>query len=118
MQEDDPVLRQHSRSELVVAGRSMPQMQNQNFGKIHPGRAANGTMFLVCYYYFGFNLSLLKYATFSFLLIGLIFTDAETKLLPDKLTLTGLGIGLAFSFLVPVNDLASQVLPGRSQFAR
>ena len=71
-----------------------------------------GTMFLVCYYSFGFNLSLLKYATFSFLLIGLIFTDAETKLLPDKLTLTGLGIGLAFSFLVPVNDLASQVLPG------
>ena len=71
-----------------------------------------GTMFLVCYYYFGLNLSLLKYATFSFLLIGLIFTDAETKLLPDKLTLTGLGIGLAFSFLVPVNDLASQVLPG------
>jgi leader peptidase (prepilin peptidase)/N-methyltransferase len=71
-----------------------------------------GTMFLVCYYSFGFNLSLLKYATFSFLLIGLIFTDAETKLLPDKLTLTGLGIGLVFSFLVPVNDLASQVLPG------
>jgi len=71
-----------------------------------------GTMFLVCYYYFGLNLSLLKYATFSFLLIGLIFTDAETKLLPDKLTLTGMGIGLPFSFLVPVNDLASQVLPG------
>jgi leader peptidase (prepilin peptidase) / N-methyltransferase len=69
------------------------------------------TMFLVCYLYFGFNFSLLKYATFSFLLIGLIFTDAETKLLPDKLTLTGLGLGLAFSVLVPVNDLAAQVLP-------
>ena len=69
------------------------------------------TMFLVCYFYFGFNFSLLKYATFSFLLIGLIFTDAETKLLPDKLTLTGLGPGLAFSVLVPVNDLAAQVLP-------
>jgi len=69
------------------------------------------TMFLVCYVYFGFNFSLLKYATFSFLLIGLIFTDAETKLLPDKLTLTGLGLGLAFSVLVPVNDLAAQVLP-------
>jgi leader peptidase (prepilin peptidase)/N-methyltransferase len=71
-----------------------------------------GAMFLVCYYYFGFNLSLLKYATLSFLLIGLIFTDAETKLLPDKLTLGGLGLGLAFSLFVPVNDLASQVLPG------
>lgn len=71
-----------------------------------------GVTFLIGYYYFGFNISLLKYATLSFLLIGLVFTDAETKLLPDKLTLTGLGLGLAFSLLVPVNDLAAQVLPG------
>ena len=33
-------------------------------------------------------------------------------LLPDKLTLPGLGLGLGFSLLVPVNDLASQFLPG------
>jgi len=33
-----------------------------------------------------------KLCVLSFLLIGLIFTDAETKLLPDKLTLTGLGL--------------------------
>ena len=55
---------------------------------------------------------------FSFLLIGLIFTDAETKLLPDKLTLTGLGIGLAFSFLVPVNEPRITGSSGRSEFAR
>jgi leader peptidase (prepilin peptidase)/N-methyltransferase len=46
-----------------------------------------GLMFLACYWYFGFTLSTLKYCVFSFLLLGLIFTDAETKLLPDKMTL-------------------------------
>jgi leader peptidase (prepilin peptidase)/N-methyltransferase len=71
-----------------------------------------GLMFVACFWYFGLTLSTLKYSTFSFLLLGLIFTDAETKLLPDKLTLPGLALGLVFSLLVPVNDLASQFLPG------
>jgi leader peptidase (prepilin peptidase)/N-methyltransferase len=48
---------------------------------------------------------------FSFLLLGLIFTDAETKLLPNKLTLPGLALGVMFSLLVPVNDLAAQFGP-------
>ena len=71
-----------------------------------------GLMFLACYWYFGLTLSALKYCAFSFLLLGLIFTDAETKLLPDKMTLPGLALGVVFSLLVPVNDLASQFLPG------
>ena len=69
-------------------------------------------LFLACYSFFGPTLSTLKYCVFSFLLLGLIFTDAETKLLPDKMTLPGLALGLVFSLLVPVNDLASQFLPG------
>jgi leader peptidase (prepilin peptidase)/N-methyltransferase len=71
-----------------------------------------GVVFLSCYWFFGLTLSTLKYCTFAFLLLGLIFTDAETKLLPDKLTLPGLALGIIFSLLVPVNDLASQFLPG------
>jgi len=71
-----------------------------------------GLLFLACYWYFGLTLSTLKYCTFAFLLLGLICTDAETKLLPDKMTLPGLALGLIFSALVPVNDLASQFLPG------
>src|SRR6202030_2964216 len=70
-----------------------------------------GLLFVACYWYFGFTLSTLKYCSFAFLLLGLIFTDAETKLLPDKLTLPGLALGMIFSLLVPVNDLASQFLP-------
>ncbi len=69
-------------------------------------------LFLACYWFFGPTLSTFKYCAFSFLLLGLIFTDAETKLLPDKMTLPGLALGLLFSLLVPVNDLASQFLPG------
>jgi leader peptidase (prepilin peptidase) / N-methyltransferase len=71
-----------------------------------------GLFFLVCYWYFGLTLSTLKYCAFGFLVLGLIFTDAETKRLPDKLTLTGLALGIIFSLLVPVNDLVSEFLPG------
>jgi leader peptidase (prepilin peptidase)/N-methyltransferase len=46
--------------------------------------------------------SAVKYCVFCFLILGLIFTDAETQLLPDKLTLTGFGIGLLFSLFVTV----------------
>src|SRR6202451_2195798 len=71
-----------------------------------------GLLFLGCYAYSGLTLATLKYCVFGFLVLGLIFTDAETKLLPDKLTLPGLAIGIVFSLIVPVNDLASQFLPG------
>jgi len=71
-----------------------------------------GLLFLACYWYFGLTLSTLKYCVFGFLLLGLIFTDAETKLLPDELTLSGLTLGIIFSLIVPVNDLVSQFLPG------
>lgn len=70
------------------------------------------SMFVACYAHFGLSLATLKCAVLGFLLIGLIFTDAETHLLPDKMTLPGLALGLAFSLFVPVNDLASIILPG------
>jgi leader peptidase (prepilin peptidase) / N-methyltransferase len=70
-----------------------------------------GLLFLACYWYFGLTVSALKYCIFAFLLLGLIATDAENKMLPDKLTLPGLAIGLILSLIVPVHDLASQFLP-------
>jgi leader peptidase (prepilin peptidase)/N-methyltransferase len=71
-----------------------------------------GGLFVACVVQFGPTLAGLKWCCFGFLLLGLIFTDAETKLLPDKMTLTGLALGLGFSVFVPVHDLASQLLPG------
>jgi leader peptidase (prepilin peptidase)/N-methyltransferase len=69
-------------------------------------------LFVFCYAQFGLTLATLKCSVFGFLLLGLIFTDAETHLLPDKMTLTGLVLGLIFSLFVPVNDLLSVLLPG------
>jgi leader peptidase (prepilin peptidase)/N-methyltransferase len=71
-----------------------------------------GLLFLGCYAHFGLTLAALKCAVLGFLLLGLVFTDAETKLLPDAMTLPGLALGIGFSLIVPVNDLASRIIPG------
>jgi leader peptidase (prepilin peptidase)/N-methyltransferase len=71
-----------------------------------------GLLFLGCYLHFGLTLAALKSAVLGYLLLGLVFTDAETKLLPDALTLPGIVLGIVFSCVVPVNDLASRILPG------
>ena len=71
-----------------------------------------GLLFLGCYAHFGLTLAALKCAVLGYLLLGLVFTDAETKLLPDAMTLPGLALGIVFSLVVPVNDLASRIMPG------
>ena len=71
-----------------------------------------GLLFLGCYMHFGLTPAMLKCVVLGYLLLGLIFTDAETKLLPDALTLPGIAVGILFSLLVPVNDLASRIMPG------
>jgi leader peptidase (prepilin peptidase)/N-methyltransferase len=53
----------------------------------------------------------IKASVLSFLIIGLIFTDYETRLLPDAMTYPGLAIGLLFSLFVPVLDLVSFGVP-------
>jgi leader peptidase (prepilin peptidase)/N-methyltransferase len=68
-------------------------------------------LFLACYWRFGLTLLALKYCVFSFLITGLIFIDAEWKLLPDLLTLPGLVLGLIFSWFVPVDQLLAELLP-------
>jgi leader peptidase (prepilin peptidase)/N-methyltransferase len=71
-----------------------------------------GLLFLGCYTHFGLTLAMLKCIVLGYLLLGLVFTDAETKLLPDAMTLPGLALGILFSLVVPVNDLASRIMPG------
>jgi leader peptidase (prepilin peptidase)/N-methyltransferase len=68
--------------------------------------ALTGLLFLACYAGFGPTLEAVKYCLFTLLLVPLIFTDAEHKLLPDTYTVPGVLLGLAFSLAVPVNDVA------------
>jgi leader peptidase (prepilin peptidase)/N-methyltransferase len=68
-------------------------------------------LFTGSFLHFGFTLEAVKACIFAFLLTGLIFTDFDCHLLPDGLTLTGLGLGLAFSLFVPVDNFFSGMLP-------
>jgi leader peptidase (prepilin peptidase)/N-methyltransferase len=68
-------------------------------------------LFVASFLRFGFTLEAVKACVLSFLLLGLVLTDADCHLLPDELTLTGLGIGLAMSLFVPVDDFFTSMLP-------
>lgn len=60
-------------------------------------------LFLACYLSFGWSLLTLKFCVFAILLIGLIFMDAESGLLPREFTYSGIVLGLVFSWLVPTD---------------
>lgn len=77
-----------------------------------------GLLFAVVFWRFGLSLSALKYCIFSFLITGLVFIDAEWKLLPDAFTLPGFLIGLTFSIFVPVNHLLASFWPGMITFQK
>ena len=62
-------------------------------------------LFVACYWRAGNLLETVKLSIFSFLVLGLIFIDAEHHLLPNRLTLPGLWAGLLFSLIIPVNGV-------------
>jgi len=70
-------------------------------------------LFVFCFVRFGFTVETLKYSAFCFLLLGLILTDVDCRLLPDALTLPGLALGLLFSLFAPTELFISMLLPAR-----
>jgi leader peptidase (prepilin peptidase) / N-methyltransferase len=70
-----------------------------------------GALFVLAYLSEGLGWGAMKMCVLSFLLVGLIFTDAETKLLPDLLTKPGIALGLIFSLVVPLEGPARHFLP-------
>jgi leader peptidase (prepilin peptidase)/N-methyltransferase len=63
-----------------------------------------GIAFAFCVAAFGgFTLMAVKYAIFSAILIALIATDMEERILPDEFTLGGIGLGIVFAWIVPMD---------------
>jgi leader peptidase (prepilin peptidase)/N-methyltransferase len=62
-----------------------------------------GVLFVASYAAFGFSWLALKASVFGFLVVGLIFMDAETGLLPHEFTYTGIGAGLVGACLAPLD---------------
>jgi leader peptidase (prepilin peptidase)/N-methyltransferase len=67
-------------------------------------------LFTASYAWFGPTWLTLKLCVFSFLMVGLLFMDAETGLLPREFTYTGILLGLAFALIVPMDSWGTQVL--------
>ncbi len=67
-------------------------------------------MFVACFAKFGLSLALLKFCIFSFLIVGLIFMDAETGLLPREFTYPGTALGLLLAWYVPGDSSGARFL--------
>jgi len=64
-------------------------------------------LFLCSYLAYGPTIEALKWAVFSALIIVLIFTDINERILPDAVNYPGLAIGLAFSLFTAPSDGAA-----------
>lgn len=61
-------------------------------------------IFVWCYQAFGVSVASVKWVFFSCLVVVLTVTDLRTRLIPDAVTWTGFGIGVAFSAASPPQD--------------
>ena len=68
-----------------------------------------GVLFAACYASFGLSGLTAKACVFCFLVVGLIFTDAETGLLPAEFTYSGIVLGFVFAWFVPVDTQATRL---------
>jgi leader peptidase (prepilin peptidase) / N-methyltransferase len=67
-------------------------------------------LFVACYGSFGAGWLTLKFCVFCFLIVGLIFMDAETGLLPREFTHVGIAIGLATAWFGSIDASGTSFL--------
>ena len=73
---------------------------------------ATGLMFLVSHLLLGTGPEFFRQAVFGSLLIVLVMTDYQERILPDRVTFPGMAFGLLFALLVPVGDGTGSWLAG------
>jgi leader peptidase (prepilin peptidase)/N-methyltransferase len=83
--------------------------------------ALTGGLALALYAKFGLTLSFLPYFAFSAAMIVITFIDLDHRIIPDVITLPGIGIGFLLSFLLPspsaMESLIGLVAGGGSLYA-
>jgi leader peptidase (prepilin peptidase)/N-methyltransferase len=71
-----------------------------------------GIAFAVCFFSMHVTMLAVKYAIFSAILIALIATDKEERILPDEFTLGGTVVGIVLAYFVPLDpSILSIFLP-------
>lgn len=61
-------------------------------------------VFLLEYWRYGLSVEFAKGLVFAMLMIVLIFTDLRERRIPHKISIPGIALGVAFSFLTPVDN--------------
>ena len=73
---------------------------------------ATGAAFALCVGQLGLSVAALKYSIYSAIMIALIASDFEERILPDEFTLGGTLLGVAFAPFVPLEHyFASMFIP-------
>ncbi|MGI8988666.1 MAG: prepilin peptidase [Bryobacteraceae bacterium] len=73
-----------------------------------------GLLFAYFAWHLGFTLIAAKYCVLSAILVALVFSDVEERILPDEFTLGGIVIGLVFALFVPVPDIVAHAIASLS----
>ena len=105
-----PLVRQSSAAELAVAASPLPDCGWRIPWRYPVVELLTAVLFVACLVWFGPTWLTLKFCVFSFLILGLIFMDAETGLLPREFTYPGIALGLAFSWIAPTDSAGTQFL--------
>lgn len=71
---------------------------------------STGLLFFYFVWTLGATAAAAKMCVFTAILVALIFTDLEERILPDELTLGGTVLGIVFSFFVTVPDITAEAL--------
>jgi leader peptidase (prepilin peptidase)/N-methyltransferase len=62
-----------------------------------------GVVFFGAFWFLGTKLAAVKFAVFGAIMIALVFSDLEERILPDEFTLGGTALGVIFAAFVPVS---------------
>jgi len=71
-----------------------------------------GLLFFYLVLTMGLTVAAVKLCVFTAILVGLLFSDLEKRLLPDQFTIGGIVIGLVFSAFVPIPDFTAMMILG------
>lgn len=81
----------------------------------------NAALYLYFFWMFGFNWQMPVFALLGSALIAIFFIDFDFQIIPDKITLPGMALGLAVSFipggLSPLSALIGLLVGGLSLYA-
>ena len=62
-----------------------------------------GVVFFCGFWFLGTTLAAVKFAIYGAIMIALIFSDLEERILPDEFTLGGTAVGVIFAAFVPIS---------------